>query len=324
MHPQVQNGFAKGYYEQLASWKALDDYTLQVVGREPRRATSHRRCCYRRCPASCSPTPRTERRFLKRRWAWPSTNTGTITVASWVRVLTAWSSMRPAAAFASSATGIFRRTSGDQVHHLSDLLGPHADRAQAQIRRTELRSVAVGAISRGGAPVPRLTRLGASAEQPVLERPDHLRPARSVVYSYIGWNQQSPIIFRSAGALRPDDGSQSTGDHHQGIQRPGQIGRRTFPRIERLSGSRDTAAAVRPEASGGTARRGGLDGHGRRRAARSRGCVWQEDAIRVLTAQLSFSRVGRVRQRVQGGSAQHRHQDDRRGASVEPDAEADG
>jgi peptide/nickel transport system substrate-binding protein len=31
MHPQVQNGFAKVYYEQLASWKALDDYTLEVV-----------------------------------------------------------------------------------------------------------------------------------------------------------------------------------------------------------------------------------------------------------------------------------------------------
>lgn len=31
MHPQVQNGFLKVYYEQLASWKALDDYTLEVV-----------------------------------------------------------------------------------------------------------------------------------------------------------------------------------------------------------------------------------------------------------------------------------------------------
>jgi peptide/nickel transport system substrate-binding protein len=31
MHPQVQNGFIKSYYEQLASWKALDDYTLEVV-----------------------------------------------------------------------------------------------------------------------------------------------------------------------------------------------------------------------------------------------------------------------------------------------------
>jgi peptide/nickel transport system substrate-binding protein len=29
-HPQVQNGFAKSYYEQLESWKALDDYTLEV------------------------------------------------------------------------------------------------------------------------------------------------------------------------------------------------------------------------------------------------------------------------------------------------------
>lgn len=29
-HPQVQNGFAKSYYEQLDSWKALDDYTLEV------------------------------------------------------------------------------------------------------------------------------------------------------------------------------------------------------------------------------------------------------------------------------------------------------
>jgi peptide/nickel transport system substrate-binding protein len=30
MHPQVQNGFIKSYFEQLESWKALDDYTLQV------------------------------------------------------------------------------------------------------------------------------------------------------------------------------------------------------------------------------------------------------------------------------------------------------
>lgn len=30
MHPQVQNGFIKVYFEQLESWKALDDYTLQV------------------------------------------------------------------------------------------------------------------------------------------------------------------------------------------------------------------------------------------------------------------------------------------------------
>lgn len=30
MHPQVQNGFDKSYYDQLESWKALDDYTLQV------------------------------------------------------------------------------------------------------------------------------------------------------------------------------------------------------------------------------------------------------------------------------------------------------
>jgi peptide/nickel transport system substrate-binding protein len=30
MHPQVQNGFIKSYFEQLDSWKALDDYTLQV------------------------------------------------------------------------------------------------------------------------------------------------------------------------------------------------------------------------------------------------------------------------------------------------------
>jgi ABC-type transport system substrate-binding protein len=30
MHPQVQNGFVKSYYEDLESWKALDDYTLQV------------------------------------------------------------------------------------------------------------------------------------------------------------------------------------------------------------------------------------------------------------------------------------------------------
>ena len=30
MHPQVQNGFYKSYFEQLESWKALDDHTLQV------------------------------------------------------------------------------------------------------------------------------------------------------------------------------------------------------------------------------------------------------------------------------------------------------
>ena len=30
MHPQVQNGFIKNYFEQLESWKALDDYTFQV------------------------------------------------------------------------------------------------------------------------------------------------------------------------------------------------------------------------------------------------------------------------------------------------------
>jgi peptide/nickel transport system substrate-binding protein len=30
MHPQVQNGWLKSYFEQLASWKALDDHTLQV------------------------------------------------------------------------------------------------------------------------------------------------------------------------------------------------------------------------------------------------------------------------------------------------------
>ena len=29
-HPQVQNGFLKNYFEQLESWKALDDYTFQV------------------------------------------------------------------------------------------------------------------------------------------------------------------------------------------------------------------------------------------------------------------------------------------------------
>jgi peptide/nickel transport system substrate-binding protein len=29
-HPQVQNGFMKSYYEQLESWKALDDYTFEV------------------------------------------------------------------------------------------------------------------------------------------------------------------------------------------------------------------------------------------------------------------------------------------------------
>jgi ABC-type transport system substrate-binding protein len=28
--PQVQNGFAKSYYQELASWKALDDYTLEL------------------------------------------------------------------------------------------------------------------------------------------------------------------------------------------------------------------------------------------------------------------------------------------------------
>lgn len=31
MHPQVQNGFIKSYYAELASWKALDDYTLELV-----------------------------------------------------------------------------------------------------------------------------------------------------------------------------------------------------------------------------------------------------------------------------------------------------
>jgi len=30
LHPQVQNGFVKNYFEQLESWKALDDYTFQV------------------------------------------------------------------------------------------------------------------------------------------------------------------------------------------------------------------------------------------------------------------------------------------------------
>lgn len=30
MHPQVQNGFIKSYYSELASWKALDDYTLEL------------------------------------------------------------------------------------------------------------------------------------------------------------------------------------------------------------------------------------------------------------------------------------------------------
>ena len=30
LHPQVQNGFAKSYYQELASWKALDDHTLQL------------------------------------------------------------------------------------------------------------------------------------------------------------------------------------------------------------------------------------------------------------------------------------------------------
>jgi peptide/nickel transport system substrate-binding protein len=29
-NPQVQNGFIKSYYQELASWKALDDYTLQL------------------------------------------------------------------------------------------------------------------------------------------------------------------------------------------------------------------------------------------------------------------------------------------------------
>jgi peptide/nickel transport system substrate-binding protein len=28
--PQVQNGFAKSYYQELSSWKALDDYTLEL------------------------------------------------------------------------------------------------------------------------------------------------------------------------------------------------------------------------------------------------------------------------------------------------------
>ncbi|HVZ35400.1 MAG TPA: ABC transporter substrate-binding protein, partial [Polyangiaceae bacterium] len=30
MNPQVQNGFLKSYYSELASWKALDDYTLEL------------------------------------------------------------------------------------------------------------------------------------------------------------------------------------------------------------------------------------------------------------------------------------------------------
>jgi ABC-type transport system substrate-binding protein len=30
MHPDVQNGFVKNYYAELESWKALDDYTLQI------------------------------------------------------------------------------------------------------------------------------------------------------------------------------------------------------------------------------------------------------------------------------------------------------
>jgi ABC-type transport system substrate-binding protein len=30
MHPDVQNGFIKSYYSELASWKALDDYTLEI------------------------------------------------------------------------------------------------------------------------------------------------------------------------------------------------------------------------------------------------------------------------------------------------------
>lgn len=30
MHPQVQNGFIKSYFTELESWKALDDYTLQI------------------------------------------------------------------------------------------------------------------------------------------------------------------------------------------------------------------------------------------------------------------------------------------------------
>lgn len=30
MHPQVQNGFIKNYYAELASWKALDDYTFEL------------------------------------------------------------------------------------------------------------------------------------------------------------------------------------------------------------------------------------------------------------------------------------------------------
>ena len=30
MHPQVQNGFVKSYYQELESWKALDDYTLEL------------------------------------------------------------------------------------------------------------------------------------------------------------------------------------------------------------------------------------------------------------------------------------------------------
>ena len=30
MHPQVENGFVKGYYQDLESWEALDDYTVQI------------------------------------------------------------------------------------------------------------------------------------------------------------------------------------------------------------------------------------------------------------------------------------------------------
>jgi peptide/nickel transport system substrate-binding protein len=30
MHPQVENGFAKSYFAELESWKALDDYTFEV------------------------------------------------------------------------------------------------------------------------------------------------------------------------------------------------------------------------------------------------------------------------------------------------------
>ena len=30
MHPQVENGFIKGYYEDLEEWEALDDYTFRV------------------------------------------------------------------------------------------------------------------------------------------------------------------------------------------------------------------------------------------------------------------------------------------------------